>query len=372
MDKEQLIEKLVEKLPPTAVRGDHIWFEGDWIYPAMLDKSRLLREVRRLQMQPPRARLQTWSRLHGVPPAGEEETARTKRARARQKREREARKRHYATMPSKNPPGLTAKGERMYEHIKAGYAGDPRAKEIAARTVISRAKGDPTLDLALSGYYGNPVVKEMVGTVEVTVYSDGDEYHWVVVDHETGWTNAGSEDTEAKALRKARRAARGKKRFNPDPPDLDRGVRKFLEFNGMDLRSIGPFSTALSIPDGGYLLGPGKWITYRSDKWNDGRHDYIHEFGKSVKIVDFDGGEGSLVAVPSRFARAQTLVKLGTCLGFSFAQGREVIEAKTRGRKPELYCTPCGRALFVVQDKQKFLTGMWGGKLAVESRGIVG
>jgi len=42
-----------------------------------------------------------------------------------------------------NPRTFTAKGERMYESIKAGYAGDPRtrdrAAEIAARTVYARA-----------------------------------------------------------------------------------------------------------------------------------------------------------------------------------------------------------------------------------------
>jgi hypothetical protein len=45
-----------------------------------------------------------------------------------------------------NPPNFTKKGERMYRHIKEGYAGDPRAKEIAARTVYaSAAKGVPGL-----------------------------------------------------------------------------------------------------------------------------------------------------------------------------------------------------------------------------------
>lgn len=39
-----------------------------------------------------------------------------------------------------NPRGtFTAKGERMYEEIKAGYGSDPRAAEIAARTVYARA-----------------------------------------------------------------------------------------------------------------------------------------------------------------------------------------------------------------------------------------
>lgn len=40
----------------------------------------------------------------------------------------------------RNSAGLTKKGERMYRHIRDSYAGDPRAKEIAARTVYARAK----------------------------------------------------------------------------------------------------------------------------------------------------------------------------------------------------------------------------------------
>jgi hypothetical protein len=44
-----------------------------------------------------------------------------------------------------NPAGLTAKGERMYEHIKEGYGRDPRAAEIASRTVLDRASKIPGL-----------------------------------------------------------------------------------------------------------------------------------------------------------------------------------------------------------------------------------
>lgn len=47
-----------------------------------------------------------------------------------------------------NPAGqLTAKGERMYEDIKRGYEerGEPRAKEIAARTVAARSSQIPGL-----------------------------------------------------------------------------------------------------------------------------------------------------------------------------------------------------------------------------------
>lgn len=38
------------------------------------------------------------------------------------------------------PRDLTPKGERLYEHVKQSYAGDPRAEEIAARTVYARAR----------------------------------------------------------------------------------------------------------------------------------------------------------------------------------------------------------------------------------------
>jgi hypothetical protein len=52
---------------------------------------------------------------------------------ARRRRRRRARR---------NPAGLTKKGERMYRHIRDRYRreGEPRAKEIAARTVYARAK----------------------------------------------------------------------------------------------------------------------------------------------------------------------------------------------------------------------------------------
>ena len=47
--------------------------------------------------------------------------------------------------PKHNPANFTAKGERAYEHIKQGYGSDPRAKEIAARTVYTMAKTTPGL-----------------------------------------------------------------------------------------------------------------------------------------------------------------------------------------------------------------------------------
>src|SRR5574337_225106 len=66
----------------------------------------------------------------------------------------------------KNPRGaFTAKGERMYEHVKHSEHGSPRAKEIAARTVYARAEeGAP-------GLLANPALSEW--GFDLTVFRPG-------------------------------------------------------------------------------------------------------------------------------------------------------------------------------------------------------
>lgn len=49
------------------------------------------------------------------------------------------------TLGKRNPADLTAKGERMYKHVVESYGDDPRAKEIASRTVSTRARSTPGL-----------------------------------------------------------------------------------------------------------------------------------------------------------------------------------------------------------------------------------
>ena len=214
--------------------------------------------------------------------------------------------------------------------------------------------------------------EETIGSYEIIVYSDGVQWHYVVVNEETGWSTSGSHPTRGKALAAAREAAH--LRINPKSLDLSRGVKKYLDFHDLDVKDIGSFSSKVSIPPEGRLLGIGKWVTYRSDKWErPKKYDYIHDFGTGIRCVTFRGSDGSVVRVPVSYQRVETLVLLGTCLGFAFlTEDGEEMEAKPQGRKPELYCTPSGRALFVVQDKKQILAGMWGGKLGVESRGIVG
>ena len=77
--------------------------------------------------------------------------------------------------------------------------------------------------------------------------------------------------------------------------------------------------------------------------------------------------------MPARIRNAETLTALGLCcLGFSYDSGDGVVEAKVTKPYPELYTIPSGHALIVVQAKRKVLALIWGGKLRVERRGIVG
>ena len=61
-----------------------------------------------------------------------------------------------------NPRSFSPKGERMYRAIKRGYGADPRAAEIAARTVQARASAgarglvngaDPAADALYAAAY---------------------------------------------------------------------------------------------------------------------------------------------------------------------------------------------------------------------------
>lgn len=61
---------------------------------------------------------------------------------------------NFLKVPVANPANLTAKGERMYQHVKQSYQGDPRAAEIASRTVLSRS-------LNIPGLVRNPAVAEL-------------------------------------------------------------------------------------------------------------------------------------------------------------------------------------------------------------------
>jgi hypothetical protein len=160
---------------------------------------------------------------------------------------------------------------------------------------------------------------------------------------------------------------------NPSPRDLNKGVEKYEEFHAYEPKKIGDFKSGFKIPERVEILGEAVHVLYKSDKWGDKGTDYIHKHEGRVKVGEPARRNQLGTKVPQRLQRSKTLVKLGECLGFCFTNGDdEEIEAKATRPYPELYTTPDGRGLFVVQDKRKCLAVIWGGDLGVEAAGIVG
>lgn len=160
-----------------------------------------------------------------------------------------------------------------------------------------------------------------------------------------------------------------------------RAVTKYLEFHGQDPRKLGAFHADLVIPSEAVLAGDAVQLLYRSDKLNpttgedEGWIDYFHDHDKGVRLYRCDRAadeEGPVRAVPAWLRRTKELTWLGYCLGFSYVDP-DGHERKATGKKPlpELFCTPSGKALLIVQGKRHLLAMMWGGRLGVEDRGIV-
>lgn len=143
-------------------------------------------------------------------------------------------------------------------------------------------------------------------------------------------------------------------------------------------RRVGDFAKGFEIPATLHKQGAAVHVMYRSDKVDPATLrrprkpvDYIHEHKPGVICAVADR-PGKQIALPSFVVETDSLTLLGQCLGFAFQNGERTIEAVGKGKLPELYATPNGRALLVIQDKAKVLACCWGGKLTVEPRGIVG
>ncbi len=158
---------------------------------------------------------------------------------------------------------------------------------------------------------------------------------------------------------------------------MSRAIKKYVDFHQHEPRRIGDFHASLVIPARAVCVGPALDVLYRSDKLNpetgedEGWIDYIHEHDKGVHIYLGDG-EGPERAVPQFIRAAKELTWLGDCLGLRY-RDHEGHDAEMKGTRPlpELYTTPNGRALLVIQGKRKLLAMVWGGRLGVEPRGIV-
>jgi hypothetical protein len=164
-------------------------------------------------------------------------------------------------------------------------------------------------------------------------------------------------------------------RKNPDNPRQFDAARKTFEgFHDFEMRGSGKFRGEIVVPARMALAGPCRFVTYRSDKWSNGAHEYIHTITSFPKVKVAVTGEdtGRTIAVPKRVQDAVTVSFIGRALGFAAEKpdGDEV-EA-TFPASAEWYWSPTGKALYCVQGKSKLLAVVWGGRLDVEPRGIVG
>ena len=161
--------------------------------------------------------------------------------------------------------------------------------------------------------------------------------------------------------------------------EVEKAVAIYEGFHRFAPRKIGEFHPSLVIPSRVNLQGVALNVLYRSDKIDPETLkkprkplDYIHEHDSKGVNLYLPRGPGELVEVPAWIRDAKALSKLGTCLGFKFKRDGKDIEAEGRAPMPELYTTSNGKALLVIQSKRDVLAIVWGGKLRVEPRGIVG
>jgi hypothetical protein len=167
---------------------------------------------------------------------------------------------------------------------------------------------------------------------------------------------------------------------NPDPPeDFDDAVEGYERFTKFKPKEVGLLD-GLVLPSRMYLVGEGIHVLYRSDKWEKKKHDYIHDHDPGVNVCllpdpmhDFGYKP---ISVPDFIKNTKTIYLLGECIGFKFKRldGRNA-EAKITRPLPELYATPNGKALLVVEThgrRAKLAAAFWGGRLDVRAEGIVG
>lgn len=163
--------------------------------------------------------------------------------------------------------------------------------------------------------------------------------------------------------------------------DLTRARELYTEFHQFDPVDEGEFRPGFKIPPEAFYVGEAQTMFYTSDKLNpetgkdEGfvRYFHPHEGGVQLCVTDDHGLEGEWRDIPEWIREATTLVLLGQCDGYEFKDfDGKVREARATGRKPEWFCISSGKALLVVQDKQRVLAVVWGGELNVEWRGVVG
>lgn len=162
---------------------------------------------------------------------------------------------------------------------------------------------------------------------------------------------------------------------------LEKAIKLYSDFHSFEPKELGEFpGGGLHVPQDCVCVGDAITIFYTSNKIEPytlvapGKKGfkYYHEHKKGVKVFVFDRRKnGTFKHTSKKLLGAKALTKLGRCDGFLYSDiyGEE-IEAVCQGNT-DLYATPDGKALLVVENKRKLLAALWGGKLNVEPRGIV-
>lgn len=159
-------------------------------------------------------------------------------------------------------------------------------------------------------------------------------------------------------------------------------VAKYKEFHRYDPKTVGEFPASFRIPERMHLAGPAVNVRYRSAKVDPETLrrprrpvDYIHDHDAGVMcyVTCQERIGGVAVDVPRTFVEVDALTRLGYCLGFCFeSPDGERCEAEGTAPLPDLYATPDGKCLLVIQGRKTVLAMMWGGALGVHGRGIDG
>jgi hypothetical protein len=174
------------------------------------------------------------------------------------------------------------------------------------------------------------------------------------------------------------------RRVNKDdlPPEVAGAVELYQTFHRFEPRKIGAFSSGFQIPLVMYKGGAAVWVAYQSGKVDPATLrkpskpvNYIHEHDAGVGCYlasQRDAGGVPGTEVPARFRNIEALTRLGHCLGFCYKDAGEEFEVKGVKPYPDLYATPDGRCLLVIEKQRRVLAMMWGGGLGVFARGIDG
>lgn len=169
-------------------------------------------------------------------------------------------------------------------------------------------------------------------------------------------------------------------RRNPSgslPPGFQSAVRLFQGFHQYDVSHAAQFPASVKIPNEVYYGGPVTYMTYRSDKWNDGTHDYIHKIESyprvAVGFVKAPQIEArSIRRVPARICDNWTVVETRKkAIGFGY-RDNDGHEQHVELSNCIWFWHPRGRAFLLIRGRRELVAIIWGGKLAYTPRGIVG